>query len=143
MSNDCQSLQKYPNVDLQVQQDMIYSQPMIVSSLQKKSIWFPLIYPLHYHPERMDELHHVADWHSNTFWIQVQVSLIVIIVDPLEYYFITFPILIIMVLYVDVVVRGDRVAQMIIERIYTPQVMEVEELAESERGSQGFGSTGL
>ncbi|KAE8320474.1 dUTPase-like protein [Aspergillus sergii] len=37
---------------------------------------------------------------------------------------------------------GDRVAQLIIERIYTPEVMVVEELEESVRGAGGFGSTG-
>ncbi|KAB8070279.1 dUTPase-like protein [Aspergillus leporis] len=38
---------------------------------------------------------------------------------------------------------GDRVAQLIIERIYTPEVMVVEELEESVRGAGGFGSTGV
>ncbi|KAL3481175.1 dUTPase-like protein [Aspergillus californicus] len=38
--------------------------------------------------------------------------------------------------------EGDRVAQLILERIYTPEVMIVEELAESVRGAGGFGSTG-
>ncbi len=38
--------------------------------------------------------------------------------------------------------EGDRVAQLIIERIYTPEVVVVEELEESVRGAGGFGSTG-
>lgn len=38
--------------------------------------------------------------------------------------------------------EGDRVAQLVIERIYTPEVMEVQELEESVRGAGGFGSTG-
>lgn len=37
---------------------------------------------------------------------------------------------------------GDRVAQLIVERIYTPEVLVVEELEESVRGAGGFGSTG-
>ncbi|RIA92530.1 dUTPase-like protein [Glomus cerebriforme] len=39
--------------------------------------------------------------------------------------------------------EGDRVAQLILERIYTPDIIEVEELDETERGNRGFGSTGL
>ena len=38
--------------------------------------------------------------------------------------------------------EGDRVAQLIIERIYTPEIQVVEELEESVRGAGGFGSTG-
>ncbi|KAK9773692.1 putative Deoxyuridine 5'-triphosphate nucleotidohydrolase [Seiridium cardinale] len=38
--------------------------------------------------------------------------------------------------------EGDRVAQLVIERIYTPEVVEVAELEESVRGAGGFGSTG-
>lgn len=41
------------------------------------------------------------------------------------------------------VAEGDRVAQLIIERIYTPEVVEVAELEESVRGAGGFGSTGV
>ncbi|KAI1100486.1 dUTP diphosphatase [Jackrogersella minutella] len=37
---------------------------------------------------------------------------------------------------------GDRVAQLVVERIYTPDVVEVQELEESVRGAGGFGSTG-
>ncbi|KAJ7068003.1 dUTPase-like protein [Mycena amicta] len=38
--------------------------------------------------------------------------------------------------------EGDRIAQLIIERIYTPDVLEVEDLDETLRGAGGFGSTG-
>ncbi|KAK4252260.1 dUTPase-like protein [Corynascus novoguineensis] len=38
--------------------------------------------------------------------------------------------------------EGDRIAQLIVERIYTPEVVEVAELEESVRGAGGFGSTG-
>ncbi|KAI0092455.1 dUTPase-like protein [Irpex rosettiformis] len=38
--------------------------------------------------------------------------------------------------------EGDRIAQLIIERIYTPEVLEVQDLDETLRGSGGFGSTG-
>jgi len=34
------------------------------------------------------------------------------------------------------------VAQLVLERIYTPEVQEVEVLEESVRGAGGFGSTG-
>ncbi|PSK60623.1 deoxyuridine 5'-triphosphate nucleotidohydrolase [Elsinoe australis] len=37
---------------------------------------------------------------------------------------------------------GDRIAQLIVERIYTPEVVVVEKLEESVRGAGGFGSTG-
>ncbi|KAK3341773.1 dUTPase-like protein [Lasiosphaeria hispida] len=40
------------------------------------------------------------------------------------------------------VAAGDRVAQLVLERIYTPEVLEVQELEESVRGAGGFGSTG-
>ena len=36
----------------------------------------------------------------------------------------------------------DRVAQLILERHSTPDIQEVPELPSTERGSQGFGSTG-
>jgi len=39
--------------------------------------------------------------------------------------------------------EGDRVAQLVLERIYTPEVLEVQELEESVRGEGGFGSTGI
>ncbi len=38
--------------------------------------------------------------------------------------------------------QGDRIAQLVIERIYTPEVVVVDELEESVRGIKGFGSTG-
>ncbi|KAF7816274.1 deoxyuridine 5'-triphosphate nucleotidohydrolase-like [Senna tora] len=38
---------------------------------------------------------------------------------------------------------GDRVAQMIIEKIATPEVEEVEDLDSTARGEGGFGSTGV
>lgn len=41
-----------------------------------------------------------------------------------------------------VIKEGDRIAQLVIERIYTPEVVVVEKLEESVRGAGGFGSTG-
>ncbi|KAJ3485008.1 hypothetical protein NLI96_g5260 [Meripilus lineatus] len=38
--------------------------------------------------------------------------------------------------------EGDRIAQLILERIYTPEILEVENLDETVRGAGGFGSTG-
>ena len=44
----------------------------------------------------------------------------------------------------DFVVRkGDRVAQLILERIVTPDVVECEDLEDTERGAGGFVSTGV
>jgi dUTP pyrophosphatase len=37
---------------------------------------------------------------------------------------------------------GDRIAQLLITRVEAPDVVEVEELADSHRGDSGFGSTG-
>lgn len=37
---------------------------------------------------------------------------------------------------------GDRIAQLVLVRVQTPAVVEVEELEVSERGASGFGSTG-
>uniref|UniRef100_A0A1B6L814 Deoxyuridine 5'-triphosphate nucleotidohydrolase n=1 Tax=Graphocephala atropunctata TaxID=36148 RepID=A0A1B6L814_9HEMI len=37
---------------------------------------------------------------------------------------------------------GDRIAQLICERIFYPELQEVQELNETTRGSGGFGSTG-
>lgn len=37
---------------------------------------------------------------------------------------------------------GDRIAQLIIERIATPNVVVVDDLAATSRGDRGFGSTG-
>ena len=39
--------------------------------------------------------------------------------------------------------KGDRVAQLILERIVTPAVEEVEDLDDTTRGAGGFGSTGV
>ncbi|KAJ4770938.1 Deoxyuridine 5'-triphosphate nucleotidohydrolase family [Rhynchospora pubera] len=39
--------------------------------------------------------------------------------------------------------QGDRIAQMIIEQIMTPDVVEVEDLDATVRGECGFGSTGV
>lgn len=39
--------------------------------------------------------------------------------------------------------QGDRIAQLIIESIATPEVVEVDSLDETERQSGGFGSTGI
>jgi dUTP diphosphatase len=38
--------------------------------------------------------------------------------------------------------RGDRIAQLVIERVETAAFVEVDELDPSERGLGGFGSTG-
>jgi dUTP pyrophosphatase len=38
---------------------------------------------------------------------------------------------------------GDRIAQLVVVRIEAPQIEELEELAVSERGSGGFGSSGV
>jgi len=38
---------------------------------------------------------------------------------------------------------GDRIAQLVVERIAEPEVVEVDELPESARGEGGFGSTGV
>eukprot|EP00741_Cyanophora_paradoxa_P005917 tig00000949_g5735.t1 len=39
--------------------------------------------------------------------------------------------------------KGDRVAQLILERISTPDVVEVDDLDSTERGAGGYGSTGI
>ena len=36
-----------------------------------------------------------------------------------------------------------RVAQLVLEMIMTPEVMEVDDLDDTERGAGGFGSTGV
>ena len=41
-----------------------------------------------------------------------------------------------------VISQGDRIAQMILERVYTPVIEDVDELEVSFRGEGGFGSTG-
>ncbi len=37
---------------------------------------------------------------------------------------------------------GDRIAQLVISPIFTPEVEEVKELSDTKRGAGGFGSTG-
>jgi dUTP pyrophosphatase len=37
---------------------------------------------------------------------------------------------------------GDRIAQLVLIAVSTPSVIEVDELAVSDRGAGGFGSTG-
>lgn len=44
---------------------------------------------------------------------------------------------------VPAVKRGDRIAQLILERIVTPEVVEVDDLEATMRGAGGFGSTGV
>ena len=39
------------------------------------------------------------------------------------------------------VMPGERVAQLVITPIFTPEVLQVEELSDTERGAGGFGST--
>jgi dUTP pyrophosphatase len=39
--------------------------------------------------------------------------------------------------------RGMRIAQLVLERIVTPPVVEVQELEDTVRGGGGFGSTGV
>ena len=41
------------------------------------------------------------------------------------------------------IVKGDRIAQGILERINRPNIIKIDELNETERGISGFGSTGL
>ena len=38
--------------------------------------------------------------------------------------------------------NGERIAQMVITPIYTPEIVQTDELSETERGTGGFGSTG-
>ncbi len=38
--------------------------------------------------------------------------------------------------------KGHKVAQMLIQKVEHPEIIEVEELSETERGEGGFGSTG-
>lgn len=42
-----------------------------------------------------------------------------------------------------VVSRGDRIAQLVIQKVEVARLTEVDMLPESERGPDGFGSTGL
>jgi dUTP pyrophosphatase len=38
--------------------------------------------------------------------------------------------------------RGDRIAQLVIQRVEPAELVEVDELPSSDRGTGGFGSTG-
>lgn len=40
------------------------------------------------------------------------------------------------------VAKGDRIAQLICERIFYPTIEEVDDLTDTKRGAGGFGSTG-
>ncbi len=40
------------------------------------------------------------------------------------------------------IARGEKIAQLVIQRVETAELVEVDELPESERGAGGFGSTG-
>lgn len=42
-----------------------------------------------------------------------------------------------------VINRGDRIAQLIVAKIHQPNIVEVSELSETQRGEGGFGSTGV
>jgi dUTP pyrophosphatase len=39
--------------------------------------------------------------------------------------------------------EGDRIAQLVLEKIVIAQVEQVQELNDTERGAGGFGSTGI
>ena len=41
------------------------------------------------------------------------------------------------------IVKGQKIAQIVIKKIITPELELVDELGETERGDNGFGSTGL
>ena len=41
------------------------------------------------------------------------------------------------------IARGDRIAQLVVARVESPRVVEVAALADTDRGSGGFGSTGV
>ena len=45
--------------------------------------------------------------------------------------------------YEQTVKRGDRVAQLVIAPVARAELVEVDELSETERGTDGFGSTGV
>ncbi len=40
------------------------------------------------------------------------------------------------------IAAGERIAQLVVVAVSTPQLVEVDELEESARGEQGFGSSG-
>jgi dUTP pyrophosphatase len=39
--------------------------------------------------------------------------------------------------------KGDRVAQVLIQKVERPDIVEVDEISKTERGTTGFGSTGI
>lgn len=41
------------------------------------------------------------------------------------------------------IIKGQKIAQIVIKKIITPELELVDELGETERGDKGFGSTGL
>ena len=46
--------------------------------------------------------------------------------------------------YKDVIIKpGDKIAQMVVCPVLRPEVIEVDELAATDRGANGFGSTGV
>lgn len=59
-----------------------------------------------------------------------------------DYQGITLPIATTINMIIAAVRQGDRIAQLILERIATPPVIEVDELESTLRGSGGYGSTG-
>jgi len=38
---------------------------------------------------------------------------------------------------------GERIAQLVLAPVAIPEIVEVDEIAEAERGANGFGSTGV
>lgn len=40
------------------------------------------------------------------------------------------------------IIKGDKIAQLVIQKVETPIVVEVDELSDTIRGDKGFGSTG-
>lgn len=42
-----------------------------------------------------------------------------------------------------IIKKGDRIAQLILEKIMTPEVVLVDDLEDTNRGAGGFGSTGI
>lgn len=44
--------------------------------------------------------------------------------------------------YVERIERGERIAQLVVTKVPTMEVVVVDELGETERGASGFGSTG-
>ena len=41
------------------------------------------------------------------------------------------------------IARGERIAQLVVQRVERAQLVEVAEIAETRRGAGGFGSTGV